>query len=38
MPFANRRGQPVDEQVVIAQDLRERVLDELAGRAGREQW
>jgi integrase len=33
----NSRGQTVDEQIVVAQHLHQRVLDELAGAPGREQ-
>ena len=33
----NSRSQTVDEQIVVAQHLHPRVLDELAGAPGREQ-
>lgn len=37
MPLADSRPQPVDEQIVLAEHLHVRMLDELPGRAGREQ-
>ena len=37
MTLAERCAEPVDEQVVIAEHLHVRVLDQLAGRSAREQ-
>jgi hypothetical protein len=37
MSLANRRRQPVDEQIVVAEHLHVRVLNQLPGRTGRQQ-